>query len=85
MWHDHEQVHCPGCQKAAEMVFDNPALRAFLAERDVTFVAISRAPLERIEATRAERGWTFPWYSSARNDFNYDFHATLDAGRGRCC
>ena len=81
MWHDHEQAHCPGCQKAAEMVFDNPALRAFLVERDVTFVAISRAPLERIQATRAERGWTFPWYSSAGNDFNYDFHATLDAGR----
>jgi predicted dithiol-disulfide oxidoreductase (DUF899 family) len=23
-------------------------------------------------------GWTFPWYSSAGSDFNYDFHATVD-------
>jgi predicted dithiol-disulfide oxidoreductase (DUF899 family) len=81
MWHEADQRHCPGCTKAAELVFDNPALRAFLAERDVTFVAISRAPLAQIEAKRREHGWTFPWYSSAGNDFNYDFHATLDATR----
>lgn len=81
MWNDADQRHCPGCTKAADLVFDNPALRAFLAERDVTLVAISRAPLARIEATRLKRGWTFPWYSSAGNDFNYDFHATLDAAR----
>lgn len=81
MWHEDGQHHCPGCTKAADLVFNNPELRAFLAERDVTFVAISRAPLARIEATRAERGWTFPWYSSAGSDFNYDFHATLDASR----
>lgn len=81
MWDEAEQRHCPGCTKAADIVFDNPRLRAFLAERDVTFVAISRAPLERIEAKRAEHGWTFPWYSSAGNDFNYDFHATLDPDR----
>ena len=44
-------------------------------------MAISRAPLARIEERRAEKGWTFPWYSSEGSDFNYDFHATLDERR----
>lgn len=78
MWNEERQEHCPGCTMAADVGFANPHLRAFLAERDVTFVAISRAPLERIESRRREKGWTFPWYSSAGSDFNYDFHATLD-------
>ncbi len=80
MWND-ERGHCPGCTSAADTVFDNPHLRAELAERDVQFVAISRAPLAKIEERRAEKGWTFPWYSSEGNDFNYDFHVTLDERR----
>ncbi|ACB74408.1 DUF899 domain-containing protein [Opitutus terrae] len=81
MWNEETQTHCPGCSKAADLVFDNPELRAFLAARNVTFVAISRAPLAQIEARRAEKGWTFPWYSSAGTDFNHDFHVTLDERR----
>ena len=46
--------------------------------RETTFVYVSRAPLEKIEAYKASKGWTFPWYSSYGSDFNYDFHATLD-------
>ncbi|HYD83268.1 MAG TPA: DUF899 domain-containing protein [Opitutus sp.] len=77
MWND-ERGHCPGCSGAADSVFDNPKFRSALEERDVRFVAISRAPLTKIEATRKEKGWTFPWYSSEGDDFNYDFHVTLD-------
>ena len=46
--------------------------------RDTSFAAVSRAPIAKIEAYRARRGWTFPWYSSYGSDFNYDFHVTLD-------
>lgn len=81
MWNEEKQEHCPGCTQAAEIVFNNPAFRDFLADRDVTFVAISRTPLARIEQRKRERGWTFPWYSSAGTDFNYDFHVTLDQDR----
>jgi predicted dithiol-disulfide oxidoreductase (DUF899 family) len=42
-------------------------------------VYVSRAPLEKIEAYKASKGWTFPWYSSYGSDFNYDFHVTLDS------
>jgi predicted dithiol-disulfide oxidoreductase (DUF899 family) len=45
-------------------------------------VAVSRAPLAKLEAYKAARGWVVPWYSSADSDFNYDFHATLDKSRG---
>jgi predicted dithiol-disulfide oxidoreductase (DUF899 family) len=51
---------------------------SMLAERNTTFVLISRAPLEKLEAYRKSRGWDLPWYSSFRTDFNYDFHVTLD-------
>jgi predicted dithiol-disulfide oxidoreductase (DUF899 family) len=80
MWND-ERGHCPGCTSAADAVFDNPRMRAALEERGVRFVAISRAPLARIEERRKEKGWTFPWYSSEGGDFNYDFHVTLDERR----
>ena len=51
-----------------------------LAHRDFTFVAISRAPLEKLEAFRRRLGWTFPWYSSGRTDFNRDFCVSFDPG-----
>src|SRR5207248_1085380 len=41
--------------------------------RDVAFVAISRAPLSKLEAFRKRMGWSFKWVSSGRNDFNYDY------------
>ena len=44
-----------------------------LAHHDVMMWAISRAPLDRIEAHEKHAGWTFPWASSSGSDFNYDF------------
>ena len=81
MWFEDRQTFCMGCTGAAHHTFNNPKLREVLAGRDVTFVAISRAPWESIDAYRKENGWTFPWYSSHGGDFNYDFHATLDESK----
>jgi predicted dithiol-disulfide oxidoreductase (DUF899 family) len=53
-----------------------------LAHRDVTLVAISRAPLEKLVGYAKRFGWTFPWYSSARTDFNFDYHVSFDPSRG---
>jgi predicted dithiol-disulfide oxidoreductase (DUF899 family) len=44
-----------------------------LAARDTTLVAVSRAPLAKLDAFKRRMGWTFDWYSSAGGDFNYDF------------
>jgi len=67
---------CPSCTAASDEVSDG--LLDHLHARDTTFVAVSRAPLAKIEAYKTSRGWTFPWYSSFGSDFNYDFHVTLD-------
>jgi predicted dithiol-disulfide oxidoreductase (DUF899 family) len=53
-----------------------------LAARDTSFAAISRAPIGKIEAFKRRMQWTFPWVSSFKNDFNYDYHVTLDPDRG---
>jgi predicted dithiol-disulfide oxidoreductase (DUF899 family) len=65
---------CPHCSFWADS-FDGTDVH--LAHRDVTFVAISRAPLERIEPFRKRMGWSFRWLSSAGSDFNHDFSASF--------
>ncbi|WP_201376246.1 DUF899 domain-containing protein [Ktedonobacter robiniae] len=48
-----------------------------LKQRDVSFVAISRAPLTKIEPFKQRMGWSFKWVSSFHNDFNYDYQASF--------
>jgi predicted dithiol-disulfide oxidoreductase (DUF899 family) len=71
---------CPGCTAGADELA--PGLIAHLAARDTAVAHVSRAPLEKIERYKAERGWTFRWVSSYDSDFNYDFHVTVDPARG---
>ena len=61
---------CVGCSFSSDHV--DGALPHVQA-RDATFVAISRAPLEKLVAYKKRMGWTFEWVSSGANDFNYDF------------
>jgi predicted dithiol-disulfide oxidoreductase (DUF899 family) len=68
---------CPSCSAGATEVSDD--LLEHLHVRDTTFAYVSRAPLEKIEAYKARKGWSFPWYSSYGSSFNYDFHVTHDA------
>ncbi len=66
---------CSSCSSAADCV---PQRLTQLHIRNTTLVAVSRAPYPKIAAYRQRMGWTFPWYSSAGSEFNYDFHATVD-------
>jgi predicted dithiol-disulfide oxidoreductase (DUF899 family) len=50
---------------------------AHLAQRDTAFVAVSRAPIEKLEARRRLTGWTFPWVSSGDGEFSYDFSVSF--------
>ena len=61
---------CPSCSSIADGV-NGPHVH--LEHHDVAFVAVSRAPLAKIEAYRARMGWTFRWASSHGSDFNFDF------------
>jgi predicted dithiol-disulfide oxidoreductase (DUF899 family) len=62
---------CPACSAIADG-FDGIAVH--LASHDVMLWAVSRAPLEKIQAYEQRMGWTFPWASSFGSDFNSDFH-----------
>jgi len=48
-----------------------------LAARDTTMIAVSRAPLAKLEAFKKRMGWTFDWVSSGTNDFNHDYGVTF--------
>jgi predicted dithiol-disulfide oxidoreductase (DUF899 family) len=61
---------CPACSSIADG-FDGTNVH--LNQRDVIFIAISRAPLEELQAYKRRMGWQFPWVSSARSDFNFDY------------
>jgi predicted dithiol-disulfide oxidoreductase (DUF899 family) len=61
---------CPTCSSMAD-AFDG--LLPHLHNRDVTFLAISRAPLENLQAYKRRMEWQFPWASSSGSDFNFDF------------
>jgi predicted dithiol-disulfide oxidoreductase (DUF899 family) len=50
---------------------------AHLNQRDVTIVAISRAPLAKLSAFRERMGWSFNWVSSFGCDFNHDYHVSF--------
>jgi predicted dithiol-disulfide oxidoreductase (DUF899 family) len=65
---------CPGCTSFVSALGD----LSKLYDHDTTFALISRAPLAKLEAYKAQKGWNVPWYSSFGSDFNYDFHVTLD-------
>lgn len=68
------KVGCVGCSFLADHV-DGANLH--LANHDVTFVAIARAPLPEIEAYKKRMGWRFKWVSSFSDDFNYDYHVSF--------
>lgn len=67
---------CPSCSFWADNY--NGAV-VHLNHRDVTLVAISRAPLEKLEAYKQRMGWTFKWVSSSDTDFNFDYHVSATA------
>jgi predicted dithiol-disulfide oxidoreductase (DUF899 family) len=64
---------CPSCSLLADH-FDGAVIH--LAQRDVSFAVVSRAPLAEIEAFRRRMGWRFTWVSSFGSDFNYDYQVS---------
>jgi len=65
---------CPHCSHWADSF--NPAI-VHLNHRDVSLVAVSRAPYAKLAAYRKRMGWTFPWYSSGASTFNFDFNVSF--------
>jgi predicted dithiol-disulfide oxidoreductase (DUF899 family) len=65
---------CPACSSIADG-FNGSVVH--LANHDVTLTAVSRAPLEKLQAYKRRMGWSFPWASSFGSDFNFDFNASV--------
>jgi predicted dithiol-disulfide oxidoreductase (DUF899 family) len=68
------QEGCPSC--SFNMDHTDPAL-VHLAQRDVSFAAVSHAPIVKIESFKKRMGWKFNWVSSNNSDFNYDYQASF--------
>ena len=68
-----------GCASCSFMADHTDGMLVHLAHRDVSFVAVSRAPLAEIARFKSRMGWQFRWVSSSANDFNKDFHVSFDA------
>jgi predicted dithiol-disulfide oxidoreductase (DUF899 family) len=66
-----------GCPSCSFMADHTDGMNVHLTARDVTFVAVSRAPLTEIERFRRRMGWKFKWVSSFGSDFNHDFHVSF--------
>ena len=71
---------CPACSAIADG-FNGCAVH--LANHDVMLWAVSRAPLDKLQAYRRRMGWTFPWASSFGSDFNLDFSVRISEEQQR--
>jgi predicted dithiol-disulfide oxidoreductase (DUF899 family) len=63
------QAGCPVNSSIADTV---DGVLPHLHARDVTFLLVSQAPLEKLQAYKRRMGWRLPWVSTARTDFNFD-------------
>ncbi len=66
-----------GCPSCSFLMDHLDGVLPHLANRDVTLVAVSRAPLAEIDAFKQRMGWQFPWVSSYGTAFNRDFHVSF--------
>ena len=68
------EAGCPGCSFMADHI---DGMLPHLNNHDVTMIAVSRAPLEKLAAYKKRMGWRFPWVSSFGSDFNFDYHVSF--------
>jgi predicted dithiol-disulfide oxidoreductase (DUF899 family) len=71
---------CPSCSAIADGFAGSVV---HLANHDVTLMAVSRAPLAKLQAYKRRLGWTFPWASSFPSDFNDDFNVRITEAQQR--
>src|SRR5262245_1918384 len=74
MFAPEQETPCKSCSFWADNFERNVV---HLANRDVTMIAVSRAPLAKLEAFKRRMGWTFKWVSSGGGDFNEDYQVSF--------
>jgi predicted dithiol-disulfide oxidoreductase (DUF899 family) len=68
------EAGCPHCSHWADSF---NGIIVHLNHRDVSMIAVSRAPYSRLAAYKKRMGWTFKWVSSSGTDFNFDYHVSF--------
>jgi predicted dithiol-disulfide oxidoreductase (DUF899 family) len=68
------EAGCPGCSFFSDHV---GGMLTHLNHHDVTFLAVSRAPMDKIAAYKKRMGWQFPWVSSFGTTFNHDYRVSF--------
>src|SRR3954452_3093893 len=63
------EAGCPTCSSMADGI---NGLLSHLHARDVTFMLVSQAPMAKLQAYKRRMGWSIPWVSAGRSDFNFD-------------
>ena len=76
MFHPSDDVGCPHCSLRAD---NFNGIIAHLNQRDVTMIAVSRAPYSKLATFQKRMRWTFKWVSSGATDFNFDYHVSFTA------
>jgi predicted dithiol-disulfide oxidoreductase (DUF899 family) len=83
MFEPHDKAGCPHCSLRADGF---NGINAHLKRNDVTMIAISRAPYEKLAAYKKRMGWEFKWVSSGGSDFNFDYYVSFtpeDIAKGK--
>ena len=62
-----------GCKSCSFIADHYDRIVIHLGHRDISFVTVSKAPIEKLDQFRTRMGWTFPWVSAAHTDFSHDF------------
>ena len=75
--------YAAGCASCSAIADGFNGTVVHLANHDVTLMAVSRAPLAKLQAFKRRMGWTFPWASSLGDDFNYDFNVSITEAKQR--
>src|SRR5437016_4544647 len=75
--------YAAGCATCSTIADGFNGFVVHLANHDVTLMAISRAPLAKLQAYQRRMGWTFPWASSVGGDFNVDFNVSFTTEQQR--
>jgi predicted dithiol-disulfide oxidoreductase (DUF899 family) len=74
MFHPDDKAGCPHCSLRADGF---NSVITHLNHRNVTMVAVSRAPYHKLAEYQKRMGWTFKWVSSGGSDFNFDYQASF--------
>jgi predicted dithiol-disulfide oxidoreductase (DUF899 family) len=74
MFEPEDEAGCPHCSLRADGF---NGINVHLKHRDVTMIAVSRAPYKKLAAYKKRMGWSFKWVSSGNTDFNFDYHVSF--------